>query len=114
MKQKRCSRAMGDTVSVRWLHVSTQSIQRVPGKLHRRCGRSVTVTQWAILKNLHPEKRAYFVKHHAHDRTAIDAGLLRDVYVSMGRKFRQQAYNQLGLCACTTSHLSVGFGVVAC
>jgi len=45
------------------------------------------------LKTLHPEKRSYFSSAMPMTEAAIDAGLLRDVYVSLGEPIDERAWS---------------------
>ncbi len=46
-----------------------------------------------VLKTLHPEKRSYFSSSMPMTEAAIDAGLLRDVYVSLGEPIDERAWS---------------------
>ena len=85
--EKDVRMAMGDTVSVGGYTFQLKSIQRVPGPNYIADVGEVSLSRnGQFLKNLHPEKRAYLSSTMPMTEAAIDAGLLRDVYVSMGEK----------------------------
>jgi cytochrome c-type biogenesis protein CcmF len=46
-----------------------------------------------VLKTLHPEKRSYLSSAMPMTEAAIDAGLLRDVYVSLGEPIDERAWS---------------------
>ena len=85
--EKDVRMAMGDTVSVGGYTFQFKSIQRVPGPNYIADVGEVSLSRnGQFLKNLHPEKRAYLSSTMPMTEAAIDAGLLRDVYVSLGEK----------------------------
>ena len=85
--EKDVRMAMGDTVSVGGYTFQLISIQRVPGPNYiADVGEVALSRNGQFLKNMHPEKRAYLSSTMPMTEAAIDAGLLRDVYVSLGEK----------------------------
>ncbi len=85
--EKDVRMAMGDTVSVGGYTFQLKSIQRVPGPNYiADVGEVALSLNGQFLKNLYPEKRAYLSSTMPMTEAAIDAGLLRDVYVSLGEK----------------------------
>ena len=85
--EKDVRMAMGDTVSVGGYKFQLKNIQRVPGPNYIADVGEVSLSRnGQFLKNLHPEKRAYLSSTMPMTEAAIDAGLLRDVYVSLGEK----------------------------
>jgi cytochrome c-type biogenesis protein CcmF len=55
---------------------------------------------------MHPEKRLYKVQGMPMTEAAIDTGLTRDLYVSLGEMLDDKTWT----CACTTSPSSTGSG----
>ena len=85
--EKDVRMAMGDTVSVGGYTFQLKSMQRVSGPNYiADVGEVALSRNGQFLKNLHPEKRAYLSSTMPMTEAAIDAGLLRDVYVSLGEK----------------------------
>ena len=85
--EKDVRMAMGDTVSVGGYTFQLKNIQRVPGPNYiADVGEVALSRNGQFLKNLYPEKRAYLSSTMPMTEAAIDAGLLRDVYVSLGEK----------------------------
>ena len=85
--EKDVRMAMGDTVSVGGYTFQLKNIQRVPGPNYiADVGEVALSRNGQFLKNLYPEKRAYLSSTMPMTEAAIDTGLLRDVYVSLGEK----------------------------
>ncbi len=85
--EKDVRMAMGDTVSVGGYTFQLKNIQRVPGPNYiADVGEVALSRNGQFLENLYPEKRAYLSSTMPMTEAAIDAGLLRDVYVSLGEK----------------------------
>ena len=60
-----------------------------------------------VVKEMNPEKRIYDVQNNPMTEAAIDSGLFRDLYVSLGEPVGNGAY------AFITSRLSTGSGAAA-
>jgi cytochrome c-type biogenesis protein CcmF len=56
-------------------------------------GEVALLKEGKALKTLHPEKRSYFSSAMPMTEAAIDAGLLRDVYVSLGEPIDERAWS---------------------
>ena len=77
----------GDTVDGRRLHVPLRrrrATSRARTTARARGTVDVTRERQARSTTLHPEKRIYHVQQNAMTEAAIDTGLLRDLYVSLG------------------------------
>jgi cytochrome c-type biogenesis protein CcmF len=90
--EKDVAMGLGDTVSVGGYTFRLTGINQVPGPNYKADVGTVELIQdGKVLKNLYPEKRAYFSSSMPMTEAAIDAGLTRDVYVSLGEKLDDSA-----------------------
>jgi cytochrome c-type biogenesis protein CcmF len=90
--EKDVRMGLGDTVSVGGYTFRLTAINQVPGANYKADVGTVELIQdGKVLKNLYPEKRAYFSSSMPMTEAAIDAGLTRDVYVSLGEKLDDSA-----------------------
>ena len=85
--EKDVRMAMGDTVAVGGYTFRLTGIKEVAGPNYRADRGDVELIQGGqVLKMLHPEKRTYFSSTMPMTEAAIDSGLTRDVYVSLGER----------------------------
>ena len=75
----------GDTVQVGGYGFRLVEVKSAPGPNYRASVGTVELSKdGRLLKIMHPEKRQYFSSQMPMTEAAIDAGLTRDVYVSLG------------------------------
>jgi len=92
--EKDVRMAPGDTVSVGGYTFRLVGVHETPGPNYIAMVGEVELSQkGALLKTLHPEKRTYFSSSMPMTEAAIDSGLLRDVYVSLGEPLGDQAWS---------------------
>ena len=85
--EKDVRMALGDTVSVGGYTFRLSSIREVAGPNYNASVGIVELLRGdQVLKTLNPEKRTYFSSTMPMTEAAIDSGLTRDVYVSLGEK----------------------------
>jgi cytochrome c-type biogenesis protein CcmF len=85
--EKDVRMALGDTVSVGGYTFRLTGISERRGPNYTADVGSVELLRGdKLLKTLHPEKRSYFSSSMPMTEAAIDSGLTRDVYVSLGEK----------------------------
>ncbi|MBP9905137.1 MAG: heme lyase CcmF/NrfE family subunit [Rhodoferax sp.] len=90
--EKDVAMNLGDTVSVGGYTFRLIGIKQVPGPNYKADVGTVELIQdGKVIKNLYPEKRAYFASSMPMTEAAIDAGLTRDVYVSLGERLDDSA-----------------------
>lgn len=78
---------LGDTVSIGQYAFKLNDVKQVPGPNYKAMRGDFEVTKnGAVVTTLHPEKRAYFSSTMPMTEAAIDAGALRDLYVSLGEE----------------------------
>ena len=76
---------VGDTVSVRQYVFELKGVQEIEGPNYKALRADVAVTRnGQKVTDLAPEKRMYFSSQMPMTEAAIDSGLTRDLYVSMG------------------------------
>ncbi|MBL8487077.1 MAG: heme lyase CcmF/NrfE family subunit [Rhodocyclaceae bacterium] len=84
-EEKDVRMAPGDTVSVGGYGFRFVEVREVPGPNYTAARGTVELSRdGQVLRTLYPEKRNYFSSAMPMTEAAIDAGLLRDVYVSLG------------------------------
>ncbi|MFV0370976.1 MAG: heme lyase CcmF/NrfE family subunit [Azonexus sp.] len=75
----------GESVDVGGYHFTFKGVRSVDGpNYHAAQGEFELSKDGRVLRSLHPEKRNYFSSMMPMTEAAIDAGILRDVYVSLG------------------------------
>jgi cytochrome c-type biogenesis protein CcmF len=85
--EKDVRMAIGDTVSVGGYAFRMTGIHSEPGPNYTADVGDVELSKdGKLLRVLHPEKRAYFSSSMPMTQAAIDTGLTRDVYVSLGER----------------------------
>ena len=83
-----------DTVSVGGYTFRLIGVQKTPGPNYTAMTGDVELSKAGkVLKTLHPEKRNYSTSSMPMTEAAIDAGLLRDVYVSLGEPLEGDAWS---------------------
>ena len=83
----------GDTVSVGGYQIQLQGVERVPGPNYQAMRGTFTLSKNGINQaTLYPEKRNYFSSTMPMTEAAIDAGLTRDIYVSLGEALPDQSW----------------------
>jgi cytochrome c-type biogenesis protein CcmF len=85
--EKDVRMAVGDTVTLGGYDLRLLGVSQVPGPnyvAHR--GEFQLARNGKALRTLYPEKRAYFSSSMPMTETAIDTGLTRDLYVSLGEQ----------------------------
>ena len=92
--EKDVRMAPGDTVSVGGYTFRLLGVHAVPGPNYRAMRGDVELSKaGTLLKTLHPEKRTYATSAMPMTEAAIDAGLLRDVYVSLGEPLQGDSWS---------------------
>ena len=85
--EKDVRMAMGDTVAVGGYTFRLTGIKDIAGPNYRADRGDVElIKDGKVLKMLHPEKRTYFSSTMPMTEAAIDSGVSRDVYVSLGER----------------------------
>ncbi len=85
--EKDVRMAIGDTVSVGGYTFRMTGIRSEPGPNYTADVGDVELSKdGKLLRVLHPEKRTYFSSSMPMTQAAIDTGLTRDVYVSLGER----------------------------
>jgi cytochrome c-type biogenesis protein CcmF len=81
--------AMGDTVAVGGYTFKLRDIQKIQGPNYTADRGEVELSKdGVVLRTLQPEKRAYASSSMPMTEAAIDTGLTRDVYVSLGEQLQ--------------------------
>jgi cytochrome c-type biogenesis protein CcmF len=90
--EKDVRMAIGDTVEVGGYTFKLTGITQSRGPNYSADVGDVELIKGdTVLKTLHPEKRTYFSSTMPMTEAAIDSGLTRDVYVSLGEKLDDSA-----------------------
>jgi len=85
--EKDVRMTMGDTVEVGGYTFRLTDIRQVPGPNYNADQGTVELLKnGQVLRTMHPQKRNYFSSTMPMTEAAIDSGLTRDVYVSLGEK----------------------------
>jgi len=83
--EKDVRMAPGDTVHVGGYSVRLIGVKEAMGPNYRAMVGEVELSEGGrVLRSLHPEKRNYFSSQMPMTEAAIDTGIFRDVYVSLG------------------------------
>lgn len=89
--EKDVRMTLGDTVEVGGYTFRLTDIKEIPGPNYTADQGSVDVIKGdKVLRTLHPQKRTYFSSTMPMTEAAIDSGLTRDVYVSLGEKLENE------------------------
>jgi cytochrome c-type biogenesis protein CcmF len=85
--EKDVRMTIGDTVAVGGYTFRLTGIEEVPGPNYTADRGIVEVIKGdRVIRTLNPEKRTYFSSTMPMTEAAIDSGIARDVYVSLGEK----------------------------
>jgi cytochrome c-type biogenesis protein CcmF len=85
--------AVGDTVTVKDYVFTFKGVTPTPGPNYMAAAGLMEVTQnGELVATLHPEKRVYTASRMPVTEAAIDVGLLRDLYVSLGESLGSGAW----------------------
>jgi cytochrome c-type biogenesis protein CcmF len=83
----------GESVSVGGYDIQLQSVNSVPGPNYKAMQGTFLLSRNGKLEaKMYPEKRSYFSSTMPMTEAAIDAGLTRDVYVSLGEELEDKAW----------------------
>ena len=83
---------VGDVVNVAGYDFGFLGVKEVGGPNYLAAQATIEVSNGGQkLRNLHPEKRVY-ASGHAMTETAIDSGVFRDLYVSLGEPLDARAW----------------------
>ena len=92
-EEKDVRMSIGETVSVGRYQIQLQGVSIVPGPNYQALrGAFLLSKNGNTEKILHPEKRNYFSSTMPMTEAAIDAGLTRDIYVSLGEELSDQSW----------------------
>jgi cytochrome c-type biogenesis protein CcmF len=76
---------LGDTVAVGAYSIRFLGVKSAPGPNYRAAIGDIELSKdGKVLRSLNPEKRAYFSQEMPMTEAAIDTGMFRDIYVSLG------------------------------
>ena len=83
----------GDTVSVGGYQIQLVGVNKAPGPNYQAMRGTFLLTKNGSTEaTLYPEKRSYFSSTMPMTEAAIDVGLTRDIYVSLGEAIDDQAW----------------------
>ena len=83
----------GESVSVGGYQIQLQGVNTVPGPNYKAMRGTFLLTRNGKLEaTMYPEKRSYFSSTMPMTEAAIDAGLTRDIYVSLGEELEDKAW----------------------
>ncbi|QWE26349.1 heme lyase CcmF/NrfE family subunit [Polynucleobacter sp. AP-Ainpum-60-G11] len=83
----------GESVSVGGYQIQLQSVTAVPGPNYKAMQGTLLLSRNGKLEaTMYPEKRSYFSSTMPMTEAAIDAGLTRDIYVSLGEELEDKAW----------------------
>jgi len=83
----------GEGVSVGGYQIQLQGVNTVPGPNYKAMRGTFLLTRNGKLEaTMYPEKRSYFSSTMPMTEAAIDAGLTRDIYVSLGEELEDKAW----------------------
>jgi cytochrome c-type biogenesis protein CcmF len=83
----------GDTVSVGGYQIQLEGVELVPGPNYQAMRGTFTLSKNGATQTiLYPEKRNYFSSTMPMTEAAIDIGLTRDLYVSLGEELGDKAW----------------------
>ncbi|OYY21678.1 MAG: c-type cytochrome biogenesis protein CcmF [Polynucleobacter sp. 24-46-87] len=83
----------GESVSVGGYQIQLQSVNAVPGPNYKAMQGTFLLTRnGKVEATMYPEKRSYFSSTMPMTEAAIDAGLTRDIYVSLGEELDDKAW----------------------
>ncbi|MBU3589594.1 heme lyase CcmF/NrfE family subunit [Polynucleobacter sp. 80A-SIGWE] len=83
----------GESVSVGGYDIQLKSVSAVPGPNYKAMQGTFLLSRNGKLEaTMYPEKRSYFSSTMPMTEAAIDAGLTRDIYVSLGEELEDKAW----------------------
>ena len=83
----------GESVSVGGYQIQLQSVSAVPGPNYNAMQGTFLLSRNGKLEaTMYPEKRSYFSSTMPMTEAAIDVGLTRDIYVSLGEELEDKAW----------------------
>jgi cytochrome c-type biogenesis protein CcmF len=84
----------GDNVSVGGYDFRLNGIREVAGPNYRAVRAEIDISQnGSLLRTMYPEKRSYLASGNSMTETAIDTGLFRDLYISLGEPVDNNAWS---------------------
>jgi cytochrome c-type biogenesis protein CcmF len=92
-EEKDVRMSAGDTVSVGGYEIQLQSVAEAPGPNYKAMrGTFLLMKNGKLETTLLPEKRSYFSSTMPMTEAAIDVGLTRDIYVSLGEELDDKSW----------------------
>lgn len=92
-EEKDVRMSAGDTVSVGGYQIQFQGVNVVPGPNYQAMRGTFLLNQNGNAQTImHPEKRNYFSSTMPMTEAAIDVGLTRDIYVSLGEELSDKSW----------------------
>jgi len=92
-EEKDVRMSAGDTVSVGGYQIQFQGVNVVPGPNYQAMRGTFLLNQNGKVQTMmHPEKRNYFSSTMPMTEAAIDVGLTRDIYVSLGEELPDKSW----------------------
>ena len=83
--EKDVRMSVSDTVNVGGYDFRMKGVTDVMGPNYRAARAQIEITKdGEYFRTMYPEKRSYLVSENAMTETAIDTGLFRDLYISLG------------------------------
>ncbi|MFZ0060695.1 MAG: heme lyase CcmF/NrfE family subunit [Pyrinomonadaceae bacterium] len=84
----------GDMVSVGGYDFRLKGIREVPGPNYRAVRAEIDISKNGnVMRTMYPEKRSYLASGNAMTETAIDTGIFRDLYISLGEPVGNTAWS---------------------
>jgi cytochrome c-type biogenesis protein CcmF len=84
----------GDMVSVGGYDFRLKGIREVPGPNYRAVRAEIDISKNGnLMRTMYPEKRSYLASGNAMTETAIDTGIFRDLYISLGEPVGNTAWS---------------------
>jgi cytochrome c-type biogenesis protein CcmF len=84
----------GDNVSVGGYDFRLNGIREVAGPNYRAVRAEIDISRnGSLLRTMYPEKRSYVASGNSMTETAIDTGLFRDLYISLGEPVGNNAWS---------------------
>ena len=92
--EKDVRMSAGDTVNVGGYDFRLKAVTDVMGPNYRAARAEIEVTRDGdYFRTMYPEKRSYLASGNAMTETAIDTGLFRDLYISLGEPLPDGAWS---------------------
>jgi cytochrome c-type biogenesis protein CcmF len=92
-EEKDVRMSAGETVSVGGYQIQLQDVNIVPGPNYQAMRGTFLLSKNGIAQTImYPEKRSYFSSTMPMTEAAIDAGLTRDIYVSLGEELEDKSW----------------------